>query len=355
MSIRESLLNIIHHRTDISDLHVRAGIPILMRTPSGYLPVDNEHLTIDDIVEFVSMKSIGGDNWQDNMKLSGGKIDGVIDLTGSRLRYSIFETNGILHDVNIVMRIIRNNIIPIEELGNCYPVLKEFTTKGKGLVIITGATGSGKTTTMSSIIDRINATRSCHIMTIEDPIENVHTNKKAIISQREIKTNLDTFADGIEGAMRQRPDVIAVGELLDRETVEALFRAADSGHMVIATTHGRSAKDVINRMLGFFNSDEREQRRQVLASCLTGIISQSLVPSMNEESWVLASEVLVNTPTVKAIIAGGNFAQLASTMQQGKSAGMNLLGTDLMRLVIEKKISMKQASMAAYEDLPTSI
>jgi twitching motility protein PilT len=353
MTIKDQLLEIVYGRTDVSDLHIRAGLPIMMRTPAGYIPANDHILCMNDIVNFISMRSIGGASWQDNLKAMGGKIDGVLDLSTSRLRYSIYETNGVLHDVNAVLRIIRNDIIQLEDLGNCFPILKDFAAKQKGLIIVTGATGSGKTSTMSSVLDKINTESSCHIMTIEDPIEHVHFNKKAIVSQREIKTNLDTFANGIEGAMRQRPDVIAVGELLDKETVEALFRAADSGHAVIATTHGRSAKDVINRLLGFFNSDEREQRRQVLASCLTGIISQSLVPSLDQGSWVLASEVLVNTPNVKPIIASGNFAQLASVMQQGKANGMNLLGSDLMRLVREKKISLKHASMAAYEDLPT--
>ena len=321
-----------------------------MRSPNGYEAFDAEIMRVQDIHEFIASEAIGGENWRTDLLASGGKLDGAVDLTGSRLRYSIYETNGASHHTNVVLRIIRNTIIPIENLGSGQNVLKDFASRGKGLVIITGPTGSGKTTTLSSMIDRINTDRSCHIMTIEDPIEHVHTKKKAIISQREVGTNLDSFASGIEGAMRQRPDVIAVGELLDRDTVETLFRAADSGHMVLATTHGRSAKDVINRLLGFFNADEREQRRQVLASCLTSIVSQVLVPSLNREEWVLASEVLVNTNAVRSIIASGNLAQLPAVIQQGRVDGMNLLSNDLTRLIREGKISLQHARMAAYDD-----
>ncbi len=348
--ILTKLLSIIHERLNVSDIHICANEPIFMRSPSGYDAFDQEFVSTEDIGEFVSSEAIGGKNWRGDLIARGGKLDGAVDLTDSRIRYSIYETDGIFHNINIVMRIIRNSIIPIENLGGGQNILKESVTKGKGLVIITGPTGSGKTTTLASIIDRINSERSCHIMTIEDPIEHIHIKKKAIISQREVGTNLDSFASGIEGAMRQRPDVIAVGELLDRDTVETLFRAADSGHMVLATTHGRSAKDVINRLLGFFNADEREQRRQVLASCLTSIVSQVLVPSVNKEDWVLASEVLVNTPGVRSMIASGNLTQLPAIMQQGRVDGMNLLGNDLLRLVRENRISLQQARLASYDD-----
>lgn len=348
------LMQVVHEMPSVSDVHICLGKPVLLRGPYGYVPLDEDIVDENNIEDFVSNDSVGGGAWNQKMIANGGKLNGPLDLTDSRIRFSIYETDGLHHRTNISMRIIRDGILPLEKLGGCYNLLKDFTSKGKGLLILTGATGSGKTSTMSSVIDRINNERSCHIMTIEDPIERVHVNKKAIISQRELGTNLNSFASGIEGAMRQMPDVLCVGELLDKDTVESLFRAADSGHMVIATTHGRSAKDVLSRMLGFFNPDEREQRRQVLASCLTGVVSQALVPSVDEDAWVLASEVLVNTPAVKANISAGNFTQLPMLMQQGRAEGMNLLGADLMRLVKEKKITMKRAVMAAYEELPIS-
>ncbi len=348
--ILSKLLSIIHERPNVSDIHISADEPLYMRSPGGYDAFDDEPVAQDELEEFIASNAIGGQNWRTELMAQKGKLDGAVDLTSSRVRYSIYETDGISHHINIVMRIIRNLIIPLESLGSNQNVLKELVLRGKGLIIITGPTGSGKTTTLSSIIDRINAERSCHIMTIEDPIEHVHRKKKALISQREIGTNVDSFASGLEGAMRQRPDVIAVGELLDRETVETLFRAADSGHMVLATTHGRSAKDVINRLLGFFSTDERVQRRQVLASCLTCITSQVLVPSVSRDEWVLASELLVNTAGVRSIIASGNLAQLPAAMQQGRAEGMNLLSADLARLVRENRINPQQARMAAYDE-----
>lgn len=347
--ILEKLLFVIHEKTNVSDIHIAVNEPVLMRSPNGYDPLDEEVVSGEDINEFISNDAMAGKNWRSDLLAQGGKLDGAVDLTLSRIRYSIYETDGVLHNINIVLRIIRSDIIPVDNPAS-QNMLKEFALKGKGLIIITGPTGSGKTTTLSALIDRINSDRSCHIMTIEDPIEYVHKKKKAIISQREIGSNLDSFASGIEGAMRQRPDVIAVGELLDKDTVESLFRAADSGHMVLATTHGRSAKDVINRLLGFFNVDEREQRRQILASCLTSIVSQVLVPSLDKETWVLACEILVNTPGVRSMIASGNLNQLPSIMQQGRVDGMNLLSSDLLRLVRENKISLQQARMASYDD-----
>lgn len=348
--ILPKLLTIIHEKPSVSDIHLSADEPIFMRSPAGYDAFDQEVVGASELDEFISSNAIGGQNWQTELMTNGGKLDGAVDLSNSRVRYSIYETNGVAHHVNVVLRIIRNLIIPLENLGSGYNILKEVTAKGKGLIIITGPTGSGKTTTLSSMIDRINTERSCHIMTIEDPIEHIHHKKLAIISQREIGTNVDSFTSGLEGAMRQRPDVIAVGELLDRDTVETLFRAADSGHMVLATTHGRSAKDVINRLLGFFNTDERPQRRHVLASCLTCIVSQVLVPSINRDEWVLATEIMVNSAGVRSIIANGNLVQLPAAMQQGRAEGMNLLSADLARLVRENRISPQMARMAAYDE-----
>lgn len=347
--ITAKLLEIIHAHKNVSDIHVRVDEPVLMRSPDGYTEFGSDVVTSSDIEQFIAQPSIGGSSWNDKLHAHGGKLSGAVNLTDSRVRFSIYEAGGDKRQINIVLRVIRGEPIPLESLGGP-AVLKSFAENGKGLIIITGPTGSGKTTTLSSIVDHINATRSCHIMTIEDPIEYVFRKKRSVVSQREVGTNLKTFSDGLEGAMRQRPDVIAVGELLDRDTVDTLFRAADSGHMVLATTHGRSAKDVINRLLGFFSPDEREQRRQVLASCLSGVVSQALVPSFDKQSWVLASEVFVNNKSTQQILAKGDLNHLPNAMQQGRSDGMYLLNDDLSRLVRDKKISAQQARIAAYED-----
>lgn len=348
--ILPKLLTVIHEHPGVSDVHISAEAPMFMRGPAGYAALDEDIVTHADLESFIASNAIGGQNWRASLLAHGGKLDGAVDLTNSRVRYSIYETGGQSHTLNIVMRIIRRGILPMEKMGSLQPILRDITSRGKGLIIITGPTGAGKTTTMNILIDRINTERPCHIMTIEDPIEQIHGKKQAIISQREVGTNLDSFASGLEGAMRQRPDIIAVGELLDRETVETLFRAADSGHLVLATTHGRSARDVINRLLGFFSSDERSQRRQILASCLTCIISQVLVPSVNRQEWILAAEILVNTSGIRSIIASGNLAQLPAAIQQGRSDGMHLLATDLARLVRDGRINPVQARMASYDD-----
>ncbi len=346
----QKVLTIIHEHSNVSDIHLCADSPIFMRKPAGYETFDNIPISALELEGFISNNAIGGQSWQTSMLANGGKLDGAVDLTYSRIRYSVYETHGHHHHINIVMRIIRKAFIPLEQLGGGQSVLKEVTARSKGLVIITGPTGSGKTTTLSSIIDRINSERSCHIMTIEDPIEHLHYNKQSIVSQREIGSNVKSFSNRLEGAMRHRPDVIAVGELLDKDTVDTLFRAADSGHMVLATTHGRSAKDVINRLLGFFDAEERAQRRQVLASCLSAIISQVLVPSSDGEDWILASEILVNTANVRSIISSGNLAQLPAALQQGRADGMNLLSADLSRLAREGRITAQQARLAAYDE-----
>ncbi len=348
--ILPKLLHVIHEHPSISDIHVSTDAPLFMRGPGGYAAIDAEPVLASELEAFIASNAIGGQNWRANLIAQDGKLDGAVDLTNSRVRYSIYETGGQNHTLNIVMRIIRRGILPMDKMGSLQPILRDITTRGKGLIIITGPTGAGKTTTMNIVLDRINSERPCHIMTIEDPIEQIHIKKQAIISQREVGTNLDSFASGLEGAMRQRPDIIAVGELLDRETVETLFRAADSGHLVLATTHGRSARDVINRLLGFFTADERSQRRQILASCLTCIISQVLVPSTSKQEWVLAAEILVNTSGIRSIIASGNLAQLPAAIQQGRSDGMHLLATDLARLVREGRINPAQARMASYDD-----
>lgn len=347
--IQSKLIEIVHRHKNVSDIHIRMDDHIQMRTPDGYIPMGDEIISKLDIESFVSSPSVGGSSWREKLVASGGKLGGAVNLTDSRIRFSIYEAGGMDRQINIVLRIVRGEPAPLDSIGGP-SALKNFADKGRGLVIITGPTHSGKTTTLSSMIDYINTNRSCHIMTIEDPIEHIHKKKKALISQREVGTNLKTFADGLEGAMRQSPDVIAVGELLDRATVETLFRAADSGHMVIATTHGRSCKDVINRLLGFFSPDEREQRRQVLASCLAGVVCQALVPSQDKQSWVLASEVLVNNKSIQTILAKGDLGHLPNAIQQGRETGMRLLNDDLSRLVRERKVTSQDAHAAAYED-----
>lgn len=350
MDIASKIVEIIHNAPEATDLHIRSGGPILTRKPEGYVPFDDEVVDDLDISSFLSMKAIAGNDWNAELHRNKGKLSGAVDMSNNRrIRYSVYEAGGKEKQINIILRLIRGEPIPLADLGSP-KILTQFAEKGKGLIIITGPTGSGKTTTMASVIDYINSRRSYHIMTIEDPIEYTHLSKKSVISQREVGVNLPSFADGLEGAMRQRPDVIAVGELLDRETVDTMFRAADSGHLVMATTHGRSAKDVINRLLGFFSKDEREQRRQILASCLTGIICQALVPSTSKKEWVLASEALANTAAIASAIAKDELAGIPNLIQQGKSEGMLLLNDDLSRLVAEKKISSASAKLASYDE-----
>ena len=321
-----------------SDLHITPGVAPMLRTRGSLQPIDGlPRLTPTDTREIVY--SILNNSQRQTLE-THNQLDFSYAVPGKgRFRVNAYHQRG---SVSAAFRLIPSKTVPIEELG-LPSVIREFATKPRGLVLVTGPTGSGKSTTLASIINEINETRSEHILTIEDPIEFVHTHKKCIVNQRELGTDAQSFALALKAALRQDPDVILVGEMRDMETIGTALTAAETGHLVFATLHTQDAPQTIDRIIDVFPSDQQGQVRMQLAVGLQGIVTQTLVPTADGEGRCVAAEILVPTPGVRNLIREGKIHQIYSLIQTGASHGMQTMDASLASLVRAGKITMKAA------------
>jgi twitching motility protein PilT len=249
--------------------------------------------------------------------------------------------------VGAAFRLIPFDVVPLETLG-LPPVVAEFANRPRGLVLVTGPTGSGKSTTLASLIDVINASREEHIMTIEDPIEFLHKHKKCMVNQRELGSDAMSFADALKGALRQDPDVILVGEMRDLETIGTAITAAETGHLVFATLHTQDTPQTIDRIIDVFPSEQQGQIRAQLAVALQGIMTQMLLPTADGAGRTVAAEVLVPTPAVRNLIREGKSHQIYSVLQTGGAQGMQTMDAALSQLVRAGKITRQLAESRAH-------
>ncbi len=283
---------------EASDIHLKVGLPPIFRIHGKLVPLkDVERLTPEDISEIA---------WticsprQKEVFMEKKEIDLAYGIGGlGRFRVNIFQQRG---TIGIVLRTIPMQVMGFEQL-HLPPVLKKIASERRGLILVTGTTGSGKSTTLSAMIDYINSIRTEHIITIEDPIEYLHRDKKSIINQREIGFDTDTFAVALKSALRQDPDVILVGEMRDYETIETALLAAETGHLVLSTLHTVDATETINRIISVFPPYHQKQVRLQLASILKSIISQRLIPRADKAGRIPACEVMVNTARIRDCIA----------------------------------------------------
>jgi twitching motility protein PilT len=257
----------------------------------------------------------------------------------SRFRANVYLQRGV---VTMAVRQIPYEIMSFEALGLPASV-REFTNRTKGLVLVTGPTGSGKSTTLAAMLDRINATRAAHIMTIEDPIEYIHHHKKCIVNQREVGADTESFVSALKYVLRQDPDVILIGEMRDRETFEAALTIAETGHLVFATLHTNSTFEAVNRIVDVFPADQQKQVYSQLAFVLEGVVTQQLVPRSRGGGRAMVAEVLVCTPGVKAVVREGKTHQIYSLMQAGQKYGMQTMNQGLLLAVQDKQISTEEA------------
>jgi twitching motility protein PilT len=257
----------------------------------------------------------------------------------ARFRCNVYQEQGTMA---LLLRIIPLQVMSTEELNLPKQVL-EFTTPHQGLLLVTGPTGSGKSTSLASLIDIINSTRRCHIVTIEDPIEFVHNSKKAIISQREVGIDTDSFYDAMKYVVRQSPDVILIGEMRDPETMRVALTASETGHLVYSTLHTTSAADTIERIVSIFPPHEKNQICLRLATSLLGVISQKLVPRADGTGRVAAVEIMMNTPTVSKLIEEGRTGQLYSAINEGGYWGMQTMNQGLVKYWRSGVISLEDA------------
>ena len=326
-----------------TDIHVEQDEPMTIKTPRGWVEVGSGPVTEEEMYPLLTAID---EDWKSRTR--SGAIDRPFELTRCRLRCNVYRAQG---GRKLVVSIRRLPLHPLTLAETGLPVyVKTLLEATKGIVFVTGATGSGKTTTIASMLDHINATRSGHIVTIEEPIEYRLTRKQCIVSQREVPTDTPEFSTGLREALRQRPDVIMVGEIRDFVTADTALQAGESGHLVLASMHTSNAAGAIAKLLSFFPREQREQRALALSNVLIGVIGQSLIPAESGDSFVLASELLFNTQQqVASFIADPDKLPLLYDFMKRHEDGLSrTLNDDLVQLVARKRVSAKDAMRAAY-------
>jgi twitching motility protein PilT len=333
-----------------SDLHITTGQPPVLRIDGRLQRLETKVLEPEDTVGL--MKSITPERCQQELQEVGGTDFGFAFGEMARFRVSVFKQRG---HVAMVLRQIPMKLLDFKALGTP-PVLIDLCTRPRGLVLVTGPTGSGKTTTLAAMIDYINQNFDHHIITVEDPIEFYHPHKRATVNQRELHVDVPTFAEAIRRALRQDPDVILVGEMRDLETIEAAITAAETGHVVFATLHTTGAQGTINRIIDVFPTSQQEQIRTQLSTAVIGILSQALLPRIGG-GRVAAYEMLVVDSAIANLIRENKTFRITSAIQTGQRKGMQLLDDHMFRLwkegVVEKQEILLKANMP--EDLAVRI
>ncbi len=320
-----------------SDLHITAGVPPEFRIDGSITPSEYDVLTPEMTTQLAY--SVLSDEQRKRFETTK-ELDFSFGVKGlSRFRANVFLQRGV---ISMAIRQIPYEILPMEKLG-LPPVVREFTNRQKGLVLVTGPTGSGKSTTLAAMIDHINANRQCHIMTIEDPIEYIHHHKKCIVNQREVGADTASFPAALKYVLRQDPDVILIGEMRDLETIEAALTIAETGHLVFATLHTNSTYEAVNRIVDVFPADQQQQIHTQLAFVLEGVVTQQLIPRSRGTGRVMCAEVLVCTPAIKAVIREDKIHQIYSLMQAGQKFGMQTMNQALMQAVLDKQLSLEDA------------
>jgi len=326
-----------------SDLHLTVGSPPMLRLQGKLWPTDLPVLNPKEsrrlIFQFLN-------NDQRERFEKDLELDISYELPDvARYRCNIFMTR---LGLGAVFRVIPTEIKSLADL-RMPSVLGDLARRNKGLILVTGPTGSGKSTTLAAMVDQVNSERQDHILTIEDPIEFVHKHKTCIVNQRELGVNTKSFANALRAALREDPDIILVGELRDYETISLAVTAAETGHLVFATLHTPSAAQSVDRIVDVFPAHQQDQIRTQLADALQGIIAQQLIPTMDGMSRAVALEILINTPAVSNLIRENKTFQLPSIMQTSKQLGMQTMDQSLIDLVKSRKISPQEAYRRAFD------
>lgn len=327
-----------------SDIHISSGAPPTLRINGRLIKLDAPPLSPEDTETLA--KAIASESNLQKVNEQGSVDFGFSFRDRNRFRVSIFREKG---QLAIVLRIIPSKMRTLEEIG-LPPAVRLMLNTPRGLILVTGPTGSGKTTTLASMLDVINATTDCHIITIEDPIEYFHDHmRSSIVNQREVGVDVPTFAEGLRRALRQDPDVILVGEMRDLETMETAITAAETGHLVVSTLHTTGASRTVDRIIDAFPSTQQGQIRVQLASTLKAVISQLLIPTIDGKGRVAAFEVMINTPSIAALIRDNKTFRIASDIQTGAKYGMVSLEASLVQLYLDGFISYEQVISKAQD------
>lgn len=328
-----------------SDLHITVGVPPKCRVNGDLLDLPYERLMPADTQEVLT--PIISEHFQETLDATG-EVDFSYSIPSlGRYRVNVFKQRG---SYAAVIRLVGTTIPKPELLGIPSSVL-DLTAKKRGLVLVTGPTGSGKSTSLASLIDRINDTYNTHVITLEDPIEYLHNHKKAIVNQREIGLDTHSYANALRAALREDPDVILVGEMRDLDTISTAITAAETGHLVFSTLHTIGAAATIDRIIDVFPPHQQQQIRIQLASVLEAVISQQLMPTSDGKGRVAAYEVMYATPAVKNLIREGKSHQITSIIQTSKKLGMQTMDDAIYDLYIKGKVDAEKAVSFAQDSV----
>ena len=325
-----------------SDLHLTVGLPPTVRSNGKLIQIGVDKLLPYDMEEF--SKEILCEKYDEYLKI--GEFDTSYSVQGiGRFRVNIFKQR---NSDAIAIRVIALKIPKLDEIGHP-TVLKEIVKNKRGLVLVTGPTGSGKSTTLAAMINEINSTRQAHIITLEDPIEYLHRHKKCIINQREIGKDSKSYQNALRAILREDPDVILVGEMRDLETISTAITAAETGHLVLSTLHTIGATKTIDRIIDVFPEHHQQQIKIQLASVLQAVISQQLLPNIQGDGRIAALEVMVITPGIQSLIREGKTQQIESAVQTGNKYGMKTMDMAISELYKKGVISMETAMTYAID------
>jgi twitching motility protein PilT len=326
-----------------SDIHLAVGIPPMLRMHGTLMPVKYRNLAEDELQALVDEVLTEP---QRAAFAAGNDLDLSYTSEGAgRFRVNLFRKLG---GIGATFRVIPSQIPSLDDLG-LPPVVKRLTRNHQGLILVTGAAGTGKSTTLAAMIDHLNSTRRLNIITLEDPIEFVHPSKMSLVVQREVGTQVGSFAEGVRAALREDPDIILVGELRDTETITLAMIAAETGHLVLGTLHTTSATKTLDRILDALPAEQRAQGTVFLAQGLRGIVSQALVRTVDGRGRRAVAEILVMTPAIANLIASGKIFQIPSALQTGKDLGMQLMDRALLDALNKKEIDPDDAYRCAVD------
>ncbi|HSX47431.1 MAG TPA: type IV pilus twitching motility protein PilT [Patescibacteria group bacterium] len=326
-----------------SDLHIQVGIPPMLRVDGSLVPVSGSQNLNEEAVESLVFAILDDDQKQILIKDKEFDFSFAYGDLG-RFRVNAFHERG---NLAAAMRLIPNTILTVEQLG-LPPIINKFADYPRGLVLITGPTGSGKSTTLAALVQRINSSKASHIITIEDPIEYTHKSQKSVVVQREVHYDTYSFSAALRSALREDPDVVLIGEMRDLETIASAITIAETGHLVFATLHTNNAAQSVDRMIDVFPPHQQAQIRAQLSNILMSITAQRLVPAIGG-GRIAAAEILIATPAVRNIIREGKSHQLEAVIQTGAEFGMQSMDKTLVSLIHEGLITYEEAKNFAVD------
>ncbi|WP_286229283.1 type IV pilus twitching motility protein PilT [Neobacillus mesonae] len=328
-----------------SDVHLTVGVPPILRI-NGDLRRYGSDILLPEVTEGMAEAIIPENLWEQFKEK--GELDFSYGVPGvSRFRVNAFHQR---KSVSLALRVVASKTPTIEDL-QLPGIISKLVEKPQGLILVTGPTGSGKSTTLASMIDYMNRTMRKHIITLEDPIEYLHRHGNSIIDQREVGFDTKSYANGLKAALRQDPDVILVGEMRDLETIQIAITAAETGHLVLSTLHTSSAPTTINRVIDVFPPAQQQQIRIQLSSVLVGVISQRLFPTSDKKGRKAATEILVNNPAIANLIRNEKIHQIPSIMQTSRAQGMHTLEMSIKDLIDRNQIQLEVASQFLHEKM----